>query len=415
MYKTQQLQLRNLKNCQYQILKQLTFNSARLYNVAMYNIRQHYFQTKMFCNYNSNYHNCKNNDNYINLPSSAAQQTLRIADRNFKSFFSLIKKKNKSQYKNIVNIPNYLPKESHFILIYSKTGFRIKDNKIKLAISKECKNSFNLKELEFDFPNQINPNSVKEIRIIPKYNGMYFNMEIVYEIEKQNYNLNKNNVLSIDIGLNNLATCYDSNKNKAFILDGRKIKSINYFWNKQNAKLQSIKDKQNIKSYTKKQFLFKEKRNNQIKDIMRKTAKYIIDYCIENDIGTLIIGHNKEWKQNINLGKVTNQNFVQIPFGNLMSLLESKCEEYNIRYLEQQESHTSKCSALDSEEVKHHDIYLGKRIKRGLFKSSSGYLINADVNGAINIARKSKVTEIQFDTVNQIKGVLDHPLRIRVT
>jgi putative transposase len=147
---------------------------------------------------------------------------------------------------------------------------------------------------------------------------------------------------------------------------------------------------------------------------MRKTAKHILDYCIENDIGTIIVGRNKGWKQKINIGKRNNQNFVQVPFGYLMSMLEFKCQEYRLKYLETQESHTSKCSAIDNEEVKHHDEYVGKRIKRGLFQSKDGFLLNADVNGAINIARKSKVTAIQFNTVEQIKGILAYPERIRV-
>ena len=239
-------------------------------------------------------------------------------------------------------------------------------------------------------------------------------MEVVYEVKEQNLNLNRDNVLSIDIGLSNLATCYDVSNNRTFIMDGKKLKSINYSWNKQNAKLQGIKDKQNIKGYTKHQFLLKRKRENRVKDVMRKTAKYVLDYCIAHNIGTIVVGHNKGWKQGINIGKRNNQNFVQIPFGYLMSMLESKCQEYGLSYLETQESHTSKCSAIDNESVKHHDEYVGRRIKRGLFRSKNGILINSDVNGAINIARKSKVTAIQFNTVEQIKGIVAYPKRIRI-
>ena len=264
-----------------------------------------------------------------------------------------------------------------------------------------------------DFPTQIDPESVAEIRIIPQQKATFFKMEVVYKVKEQDLNLNQDNVLSIDIGLSNLATCYDITNNRAFIMDGKKLKSINYYWNKRNARLQSIKDKQNIKNYTRQQFLIKRKRENRVKDIMRKTAKYILDYCISNDIGTIVIGHNKWWKQEINLGKKNNQNFVQVPFGYLMTMLNSKCQEYGLRYLETQEPHTSKCSAIDNEPVKHHDEYVGKRIKRGLFKSKDGLLINADVNGAINIARNSKVTAIRFDTVKQIRGIVAFPKRIR--
>jgi IS605 OrfB family transposase len=298
-------------------------------------------------------------------------------------------------------------------LIIPKNGFQIKDSKIHIGISRQLKKETGLKNIVLDFPIQIEREAVQEIRIIPQQKATFFKMEVVYEVEEQNLNLNQDNVLSIDIGLSNLATCYDVSSNRAFIMDGRKLKSINYYWNKKNTKLQSIKDKQNIKGYTKQQFLLKRKRENRIKDVMRKTAKYILDYCIDNDIGTIVVGHNNGWKQEMNIGKKNNQNFVQVPFGYLMSMLESKCQEYGLRYLEIQESHTSKCSAIDNEEVKHHDEYVGERVKRGLFKSKDGILINSDVNGAINIVRKSKVTSMEV-TPEMIKGIVAFPKRIRI-
>jgi len=417
MYKTQSIQIRNLNSKEYKILQQMCYHSARLYNVALYNIKQQFFQTKTHLRYYDNYHISKINENYKELPSAAAQQTLKVADRGFKSFFSLLKKKKNSQYQVKVSPPSYLRKDGSFQLIYPKTGFFFTGEKINLAISKPLRKEYEVKNVIIDFPTQIDKESVKEIRIIPQQKSKYFKMEIVHEVEKQDLELNQDKILSIDLGLSNLATCYDTSNNKAFIMDGKKIKSINYYWNKQNAKLQSIKDKQKIKGYTERQFLLKRKRENRVKDVMRKTAKYIVDYCISNNIGTIIVGNNKGWKQNINLGKRNNQNFVQIPFGYLMSMLESKCGEYGMRYLETQESHTSKCSSLDNEEVKHHDVYLGKRVNRGMFRSKDGYLINADVNGAINIARKSKVnkkvSEIHFD-VDHVMGILNYPLRIRV-
>jgi IS605 OrfB family transposase len=348
------------------------------------------------------------------LPSVMGQQTLKVVDRSFKSFFGLLKAKKKGKYQSRISIPNYLSKDGYFQLVIPKNGFQIKENKIYIGISRQLKEETELKNIVLDFPTQIEKGSVREIRIIPQQKATFFKMEVVYEIEEQDLNLNQNNVLSIDVGLSNLAACYDVHNNRAFIMDGRKLKSINYYWNKQNAKLQSIKDKQNIKGYTKQQFLLKRKRENRIKDIIRKTAKHILDHCIQNNIGTIVVGHNKGWKQEINIGKRNNQNFVQVPFGYLMSLLESKCQEYGLRYLEIQESHTSKCSAIDNEEVKHYNEYVGKRVKRGLFRSKDGILLNSDLNGAINIARKSKVTAIQFNTVEQIKGIVAFPKRIRV-
>lgn len=414
MYKTQSNQLRNLDKKQYKLLQRLCWHSARLYNVGLYTIKQQFFETKTYLPYPQNYHYCKTNENYQILPSVIGQQTLKIVDRSFKSFFGLLKAKKKSKYGCRISIPKYLSKDGYFQLTIPKNGFQIKDNKLYVGISRQLKEETGLKNIVLDFPTQINKDKVQEIRIIPQQKAAFFRMEVVYKVEEKDLKLNKENVLSIDVGLSNLATCYDVSNNRAFIYDGRRIKSINYYWNKQNARLQSIKDKQNIKSHTKKQFVLKRKRENRIKDIIRKTAKNILDYCIENDIGTIVIGHNKGWKQEINIGKRNNQNFVQVPFGYLMSMLESKCQEYGLRYIETQESHTSKCSCIDNEEVKHHDKYVGKRVKRGLFKSKDGILINADVNGAVNIARKSKVTAIQFNTVKQIKGIVAYPKRIKV-
>ena len=412
MYKTQSNQIRQLGKDQYNLLRRMCWHSARLYNFGLYSVRQNFFETKTYLSYPQNYHHCKTNENYQILPSVVGQQILKVVDRSFKSFFGLLKAKKQSKYQSRISIPKYLPKDGYFQLIFPKNGFQIKGDKVNIGISRQLKKETGLKNLILNFPTQIEKDNVVEIRIIPQHNAQFFKMEVVYKVKEQNLNLNQNNILSIDIGLSNLATCYDVSNNRAFIMDGKKLKSINYFWNKQNAKLQSIKDKQNVKGYTKQQFLLKRKRENRIKDVMRKTAKYVLDYCIKNNIGTIVVGHNKGWKQKINIGKRNNQNFVQVPFGYLMSILESKCQEYGLKYLETQESHTSKCSAIDNEPVKHHDQYVGKRIKRGLFKSKDGILINADVNGAINIACKSKVTGMQ-ETANSIKGIVAFPKRIR--
>jgi len=415
LYKTQSNQIRQLSKEQYSLLKKMCWHSARLYNFGLYSVRQSFFETKTFLPYPQNYHYCKTNENYQILPSVIGQQTLKVVDRSFKSFFGLLKAKKKGKYQSIISIPRYLSKNGYFQLIIPKNGFQIKEDKIHIGISRQLKKETGLKNIVLDFLTQIEKETVQEIRIIPQQKATFFKMEVVYEVKEQDLNLNQNNILSIDIGLSNLATCYDVYNNRAFIMDGKKLKSINYYWNKKNSRLQSIKDKQNIKSYTKKQFVLKRKRNNRIKDVIRKTAKHILDYCIQNNIGTIVVGHNKGWKQETNMGKRNNQNFVQIPFGYLMSMLESKCQEYGLRYIETQESHTSKCSAIDNEEIKHHDKYVGKRVKRGLFRSKDGVLINADENGAINIARKSKVTAIQFNSVEQIKGIVAYPKRIRVS
>lgn len=413
MYKTQLNQIRWLDKKQYKILRKLCYHSARLYNYALYNVKRTFNETKTYLRYELNYHHCKLNENYQILPSVIGQQTLKIVDRSFHSFFALLKAK-KNDYKDLkISQPKFLPKTDYFQLTIPSNGFKIKGDILHVGLSKSMQKESGLKGIKLPFPIQINPDSVKEIRIHPKSKARYFTLEIVYQEEEVNLNLDNKNVLSIDIGLNNLTTCFDMNNSRSFIISGKQIKSTNYYYNQQRAKLQSIKDSQNIKGETKQLFLLTRKRNNRIKDYIRKSANYIIEYCRANNIGRIIVGHNKGWKQDINIGKRNNQNFVQIPFGYLMSCLESKCSNFGMDYKEVIESHTSKCSYLDNEKVKHQDNYLGKRIKRGLFKTSKGLAINADVNGACNIARKvsGDYSEMSGD---HIKGVLANPLRIQI-
>lgn len=408
MYKTQVQQLRKLDKQQYQLLRKLCWHSARLYNFGLYQTRQEWFQTKTFLRYADNYHRCKDNENYQILPSVIGQHTLKLVDRGMRSFLGLLKATKENGQTNPIRPPQYLPKDKHFMLIIPSNGFQIKDNKLYIGISLRMKTEFELKNLKFNFPKHVDPKTVKEVRIHPKHNAHYFTMEMVYEVEEKEKN--GEDILGIDIGLNNLATCWDNKNSRALIIDGRKIKSINHYYNKQNAKLQSIKDKQGLKHFTKRQFLNTRKRSRRIKDYMHKAARKIVNYAVEHNIGKIVVGHNVGWKNEINFGKKNNQNFVQVPFGMLMSCLQYKCQEEGIEYQEICESHTSKCSFLDCESIKHHDKYMGQRVKRGLFKTAKGVKVNADVNGAANIARK--VTGDYSLNSDQIKGFLANPVRL---
>jgi IS605 OrfB family transposase len=397
----------------------MTYHSARIYNAALWTVKTHYEQTQMHLNYNKFYHNVKGLINYKLLPSAAAQQTLKILDRNYRSFFALVQKAKKDKDFQFPEPPHFLPKKSKFLIVFPKgTGFQIKDGKLFLAVSNALKKDQPIKRIELDFPTNIDPDTVQEIRIIPRCNGKFFNLQIVYQDKEIKHDLDKDAVLGIDLGLDNLATCIDVKNGQAFIMDGKWIKSINHFYNKQRAKLQSVKDKQGLKSETERMFKITRKRANRVRDIMHKTAKYIIDYCLENRIGNIVVGHNKEWKQEINLGKRNNQNFVQVPFGRLMEYLSYRCARYGIAYREVGESHTSKCSFLDYEPIKHHEQYVGKRVKRGLFRTKEGFLVNADCNGAANIATRSiefrkskKVTPIARE---ELLAALKQPSRIRL-
>lgn len=177
-----------------------------------------------------------------------------------------------------------------------------------------------------------------------------------------------------------------SNVVKPFSINGRPLKSINQYYNKEKARLQA--HLKGNKKTSKRIYSITNKRNNKVKDYLHKSSRKIVNFLVSNNISTLIIGYNEEWKQNINLGRANNQAFVNIPFYTFIKQLEYKCKLEGISVILTEESYTSKCSFLDGESIEKHNNYLGKRIKRGLFRSAEGKLINADLNGSLNILRK---------------------------
>lgn len=416
MYLTIKQQVKHLTKEEYNILKELCRTAKNLTNQAIYNVRQHYLQEKQYLRYESNYHELKNSNNYKLLNSNMAQQTLKNVDAMFRTFFALIKlaKQGKYNFKHI-KLPNYLPKNGYSNLIIAQ--FRIKDDNIlTIPYSNTFKKKYETK-IQIKVPKILEDKKIKEIQIIPKFNARFFEIQYTYEIQEGNIKLNINNALAIDLGVNNLCTCI-TNTGKSFIVDGRKLKSINQFFNKQNAKLQSIKDKQNIKRQTKQQYLISRKRKNKIDDYINKTCRYIINYCLTNDIGTLVIGYNQSFQNKTNLGKKNNQIFTQLPFGKIREKLEYLCKRYNINYILQEESYTSKASFFDNDELPIYNAdnpqtyeFSGKRIKRGLYQTKDNYCFNADCNGALNILRKSKAVDL---TVLCHRGELDTPKRIRI-
>jgi putative transposase len=271
-----------------------------------------------------------------------------------------------------------------------------------------------LKDHNVNFPKKVglklstrlsDKTDIREVRIIPK--GVGYMIEIVYQKQIHPNPLNKDNFLAIDLGVRNLITTVNNNDLKPFVIKGGVVKSINQYYNKENARIQSIYDLQGIKTGTKQQQLT-NKRNKKIKDFFHKTSQKIIEYCLLNDIGTIVIGYNPDWKQSSHLGKRNNQNFVTIPFSKLIQQLEYKAEAQGITIIKQEESYSSKCSFLDNESIKHHKKYLGSRITCGLFKSKTGIIINADVNGAYNIMKKAFLNAIDADRIEDV-GL--HPTR----
>ena len=414
MYLTLKQQVKHLSKKEFRNLKYLSHIAKNLTNEAIYNVRQHYFQNKKYLSYNENYKMLKNSENYKKLNSNMAQQILKEVDGSFKSFFGLLKLAKNGQYNfKDIKLPKYLDKDGFTTLVI---GFvRLKDDILIVPYSNSFKKTH--QEVKIKLPPVLKGKKIKEIRIIPKQHSRYFEIQYTYEVEEVQRELNKNNALGIDLGIDNLCTCV-TNTGTSFIIDGRKLKSINQYYNKINAKLQSIKDKQKIERTTLRQKRITRKRNNRINDYLSKAARTIVNYCLNNDIGKLVLGYNEDFQRNSNIGSINNQNFVNIPYGKLRDKLIYLCKLYGIEFKLQEESYTSKASFFDGDEIPIYDkenqkeyIFSGKRIKRGLYQTSKGYQLNADCNGALNILRKSKVVDL---SVLYNRGELNTPKRIRV-
>ena len=413
MYLIERQVLKHLTKSEFLILRELSHTANALTNESIYNIRQYFFATQKFLSYGRNNQLLKSSPNYKKLNSNMSQQILMEVNGNFESFFALLKLAKSGKYDfDKIKLPHYMPKDGFATLII---GFvRIKDNKLKIPYS----NSFrkNHKDITITIPPNLVGKRIKEIRIIPKAGARFFEVQYVYEADCIKRKLNDKHALALDLGVNNLITAV-TNTGRSFIVDGKKLKSINQYYNKETAKLQSVKDKQNYGSkFTKRQLLLAEKRNNRVNYYISKAAKYVIDYCISNDIGILVLGYNKTIQSGVSLGRVNNQNFVNIPFGKLCRKLKYLCELNGITFVEQEESYTSKASFWNKDKIPVYGAsetikFSGKRIHRGMYKTSEGKLLNADVNAALNILRKSNVVSLQ---ALYRRGEVDTPLRIRV-
>ena len=388
-------------NKYYKDIKELCRKSKNLYNTTLYTIRQHFFETKSYLPYVQVDRIFKdtNNVDYRALPSQTAQQTMRMVDSNFKSFFKLLKMKQNYKYNKKVQIPKYLDKEGYFTLSYTnqQLGRSILSGIIKLPLSNILFHT--------------NKTNVKLVRFIP--HSSYIVMEVVYEVKDVEILKDNNRYAGIDLGINNLATI-TSNISQSYIVNGRPVKSINQYYNKVKANLQSqLKDKRTSKRIQRLTF----KRNCKIKDYFHKSTSYIVNRLVSDSINTVVIGQNKDWKQDINIGTKNNQSFTSIPHNMFTNMLKYKCRLNGINIVCIEESYTSKSSFLDSDPIlslKDEKVnFSGQRIKRGLYRSSNGLIINADVNGSFNILRKFVLKEVgDVSLLPTDRGFVFNPIRI---
>ena len=377
-------------------LSKLCHLAKNLYNLANWYFRQDFFNLNNVLSYYDLDFILKHKEAYRKLPSQTSQQILKLVSRNWKSYFRGLKeyRKNYKKFKKKPKIPNYKKKNGESIVIFTNQQCRIKDGYLHFP-----------KRVNFKSVKTRIKNKLKEVRIIPL--GINYKIEIVYEKEEHDLGLNQDNILAIDLGLNNLITAVNNIGNQPIIIKGKVLKSINQYYNKQLAYYRSIENKKGNFSDTKRIKRLTLKRNNKMNTLFHRISKNLIDYCVQNDIGTIVVGYNQGWKQTIDIGKRNNQNFVQIPFYKLLQQIKYKSKLIGIHFDKTDESYTSKCSFLDNEEIKKHDNYKGRRISRGLFRSANRTILNADVNAGYNIMKKAFPNSISADGIEAF-GLMPH-------
>ena len=364
------------KHKYYDELDNLCWLSKNLYNSTLYNVRQYYFENKKLLKYQviNKIYVDTNNEDYRALPSKVAKHTQMLVEHNFKLFFGLLKLKAKGKYNKPVKIPKYLNKKTGRQVVHYEKG----------AISFKEQGHIKLSKTNIKIKTNLTKDKVQFVRLVPKNNHII--IEIGYNVIEKEI-IQNNNILAIDIGVNNIASCVTTNGEK-FLINGKPLKYINHNYNKRIADIQSKLKLTHNKNKSRYKSNITNKRNNRINDYLHKITTYIVNQAVSNHIGTIVVGYNKEWKQDTNIGSINNQNFVNIPFYKFISMLDYKCKLKGIIFKRITEEYTSKYSFVDDEEIAKHTTYAGRRINRELFKTKKGIIINADVNGAYNILKK---------------------------
>jgi putative transposase len=395
------------------ILEFLCSESSKLTNCGIYYARQMYFKTgkipsradlhKVLGTENRNLH-------YKAFYSDTAQQILTTVAESFKSFIGLLKGVSQGTVTQKPRLPNY--RQGGLALVtYTGRSVKLKDGLLRFPLGSKVKAWFGLDAFYLPMPSNLDFKAIREYRILPR-NGCFY-LELVYKTEVAQADVDPSKALMIDHGMNNWLTCV-SNAGTSFIIDGLHLKSINQGYNKRVAFLMEGMPNgywsKRLQSLT-------ENRNRTMRDAINKAARKVIDHCLDNNLGTVVFGWNKGMKDGANMGAKTNQKFVQIPTGRLKDRIAQLCEQYGIRFVETEESYTSKASFVDLDvlptfgEKPEGWAPSGKRIKRGLYRTALGWLINADCNGSANIGRKV-ATILGLDLGGVSRGSLSSPLRV---
>ena len=397
MFATQKVRIKKLSLDEYEAMRLLHRYAKNLYNVGLYALRQHFFVTGKLLGRNKLYHQCKLNENYHMIQAGVSQQILKSARKAMKSFLALSRKAASGQYpQEKVEIPNYMPKDGYRQILCSTNAISIRNGYFLVPMSNQFKKGHPGLSITVRVPDRIADRTIKEVRLNPLYHARYLEAEFVYKIKGGKVQPKQMpGALAIDLGVDILAAGIGTN-GTAFLIDGKQLKAKNQWYNKERARLQTAKELQGIKCETSKMAAIAYSRENFMRDYLSKAGHLILQHCLYNKIGKVIVGVNPGWKQEINIGRVNNQNFVQIPFWKFRRFLEHLCEQNGIAYAEITESYTSKASFLDRDVLPEFSadndekyVFSGKRIKRGLYRSSNGRTVNADLNAAANILRKA--------------------------
>lgn len=394
-------------------LEQMLQDVTSIYNKTLYYLRQAYFeelksgeQIKLPSAKELYHLVTKTNEwKVAEMDTYAKISSYKLAMQNFFTYFKASKayRKNPSKFQGKPKIPNYV-KDRYIPVILDKT---------RLGKKKVAENQFRIPKsnVVINFSKRFEKKDIRNV----SFNQCYGKIKvgITYDKKEEEPIINNSSV-GIDIGINNLASITSNDKNFSYIVKGTPLKSINQYYNKKKAQIQSELEKCNKKKFSRKLERLIHKRNLKIKNYLHNASRKIINLCKLQNIGNIVIGHNKGWKQEVNIGKKNNQNFVFIPFNMFIQQLEYKGKMEGINVMVTEESYTSKTDHFINEPMKHLDERKGRRIKRGLFKSSIGKVLNADINGAIGIMRKVyAISDAQIMSLRD-RGDVVSPLHLEI-
>jgi putative transposase len=440
LYKTQTLKLIKSNDTLFKIIDDLAFKSKNIYNSAIYLCRQYYFSTGKILTGLDKKHREAYNKDYTALPAKTSQEIIRSVNSIMESFKKSSKdfQENPSKYRSRPRLPKYKDKENgRYLVIFNNQQLNFEDNKIKLKHKKDVAPILPDFKTNLDFNN---PDlEIQQLRLVPLLNS--YRVDLIYTIwipdkeestdtsKSQESDTDKNtteqkkpiNCASIDLGVNNFAAIVTYRQRQqdshSLILTGKGLKSYNKYFNKKLSAMKSyLKTTRNL--YTSKAIKrLYDKRNRVFKDFYHKSSRFIINYCLENDIQYILVGYNKNWKYKSKLSKKVNQTFIQFSYKTFIDMLSYKCREANIEMYTVNESYTSGTSFLDNEAPTPAFYQKQRRIKRGLFQHNNPNFktstINADINAAYQILSKATKGNLSYEP-QIIKQSSIEPVSIRI-